>query len=152
MAKRHRDQEDSWDEAGLAEPDEPQVVDPEHELPGSVYMVPDRVWGFQALGREDHPGACARCDVGLRQVWMFKGTDPASARLDRYSVLLVEPSAENGLHKTTAFALEPRQVRLHKVLLLHRSTRRLGRLEPAELQSLQAELLRSFTAGPPAGP
>lgn len=147
MAKRDWDRENVRGEAGPAEDDQPQVLDPENELPGSVYMVPDRVWRFQAFGREDHPGACARCDVRLRQAWMFKGTDPASVRLDRYSVLLVEPSPENGLSKTTAFALEPRQVRLHKVLLLHRSTRRLGRLEPGQLESLQAELLRFFTAG-----
>lgn len=39
------------------------IPDPGTELPGTIYAVPDRWWGFHAVGREDHPGACIHCSV-----------------------------------------------------------------------------------------
>jgi hypothetical protein len=92
-------------------------------------MVPDRLWNFQAPGRDHHPGACVRCDVVARLAFLCKGTDVGSARPDRYLYVTVEPSPGNGLSKPTAFALDPRRVRLHVLRCLHQGKELIGRLE-----------------------
>jgi hypothetical protein len=120
------DEDDYWEDTDET-PDSQVPV--EEALQKSVYMVPDPFWGFEVFGRIEHPGVCVRCDLPNRQAFLNKGTDPRSARTDRYLVLSVEPSAENGLRKPTAFALDPRAVRLHKLLNLHKSPGPCGRLE-----------------------
>jgi hypothetical protein len=121
----HWDDDEFWDDAE----ESPPQVSVTAELEGSVYMVADRLWGFHAEGREHHPGACVRCDVAARLAFLLKGTDLASARSGRFLYVNVEPSPENGLSKTTAFALDPRRIRLHVLRNLHRGQEWLGRLE-----------------------
>jgi ECF sigma factor len=112
------------------EPSHPLPAVPvEQELEGSVYMVPDTLWEIFAPDRDDHPGVCVRCHLPARLAFLNKGTDPAFARPHLYLVVYIDPTPENGLGKRTAFALDPRRVRLHRLLTLHDSPRRLGRLE-----------------------
>jgi hypothetical protein len=118
--------DDFWDDR--REPDLEQVP-VEKELEGSVYMIPDQLWGFHAKGRQDHPGACVHCDLSARLSFLNKGTDLHSARLDRFALVIVESSTNNGLAKPTAFALDPRRMRLHKLLTFHEGKEWLGRLE-----------------------
>lgn len=106
-----------------------EQVSIEKELPGSVYMIPDRLWAIQAKGREDHPGACVHCDLSARLSFLNKGTDVYSARKGRFLLVIVVPSAKNGLGKPTAFALDPRRIRMHKLLTFHQGKEWLGRLE-----------------------
>jgi hypothetical protein len=120
--------------------DEPESLleEPTTEaLEGTVYMVPDPCWGFHIPHREDHPGACVCCDLGSRLTFLNKGTDPKAARGDRYLILVIEPTPENGLSKPTAFALDPRPIRLHRLLTLHHSPRRLGRLETHQFLTMR---------------
>jgi hypothetical protein len=128
--------DDFWDDL---EPDPDSQVPVESELEGCVYMVPDRVWGFEAPDREDHPGACVECALIARLTFLNKGTDVRSARTDRYLVVIVEPSTQNKLQKTTAFALDPRRIRLHVLLNLHRSSRLLGQLEEVYFRPMREQ-------------
>jgi hypothetical protein len=127
----------------------PEVVevDPGTDLPGSIYMVPDKFWGFEAVGRIDHPGACVFCDVSGGSATLVKGTDLVSARPARTEILVVDPSPANGLLKPTAFAIAPRLFRIRRVALLH-INRRLGALETDHLAYLRAQLLRLFPEEP----
>jgi hypothetical protein len=134
--------DDDWDDGR----DEPPAVPVEEALPGSVYFVPDEVWGFEALHRLDHPGVCVGCDVPRRWGWLYKGTDARAAVAARYDALVVPPSPENGLGKPTAFALEPRAVRLHKVLTWHVSSRRLGQLEDEYFRPMRVHFLAIIEA------
>jgi hypothetical protein len=124
-------------------------VDPGKDLPGSIYMVPDKFWGFEAVGRIDHPGACVFCDVSGGSATLVKGTDLFSARGGRHEILIVDPSAGNGLLKPTAFAIAPRLFKIRRVALLH-FDRRLGALETEHLTYLQEQLLRLFPEEPEA--
>ena len=45
------------------------------ELEGSMYMLPDRAWGFRAEGREDHPGACVSRDKAAATNWAAREKD-----------------------------------------------------------------------------
>lgn len=119
------EEDEFWDDADEPPPQVPVAG----ELEGSVYMVPDRLWGFRAEGREHHPGACVRCDVPARLAFLFKGTDLASARPSRFLYVNVEPSPQNGLDKPTAFAIDPRRIRLHVLRNLHQGRECIGRLE-----------------------
>lgn len=126
-----------WDESVyMAE------IDVEMELPGSVYMVPDKFWGFQAIGRDDHPGACTRCDAAAALAILVKGSDIAGLR-GLHGYLVIGPTRDNGLKKPTAFALQPRPFRLRRVLLMH-PNRRIGQLDADDALRLQRELERLF--------
>src|SRR5436190_23771109 len=92
-------------------------VDPGKDLPGSIYMVPDKFCGFEAVGRIDHPGACVFCDVPGGSATLVKGTDLFAARPGRHEVLVVDPSSDNGLRKATAFAIVPRRFKLRRLAL-----------------------------------
>jgi hypothetical protein len=127
------DDDEYWDDAEESPPLVPVVL----ELEGSVYMVPDRIWGIQAEGREDHPGACVRCDLVARLTFLNKGTDVRSARPSRFLYVTVEPSPQNGLSKPTAFALDPRRVRLHVLRCLHQGREWLGRLEDHHFRAMR---------------
>ena len=119
------DDDDYWDD----EEEPPPQVPVAEELERSVYMVPDQLWGFRAEGREDHPGACVRCDVAARLTFLNKGTDAECMRPDRFVYETVQPSTQNGLSKPTAFALDPQRIRLHKLRNLHQGREWLGCLD-----------------------
>jgi hypothetical protein len=136
------------DRLRLEDRDLPEIVevDPGRDLPGSIYMVPDKFWGFEAVGRFDHPGACVFCDPSGNAT-LVKGTDLISARPGLQGLLIIEPSPGNGLRKPTAFAIAPRRFKSRRVALLH-FDRRLGSLEAEELHYLQEQILRLFPEEP----
>jgi len=113
----------------------------EDELPGSIYYVPHAVWNFPTRQPKDRPGVCVACDVPARWAWLCRGIDAASPVLRTHDAVLVPPSAPNGLEKLTAFLVEPSGVRLHRLLTLHDSPRRIGRLEDEYLLSLRQRFL-----------
>jgi hypothetical protein len=129
-----REKEDS-------EPAEP-LVPPravEQELEGSVYDIPDDLWGFEAVFRSWHPGVCVRLDITAEVGFCYKGTDARRVR-KRFRIILVEPSQQNGLKKTTAFALEPHRIPERRLREIHNSDSWRGVLERETLQLLQADL------------
>lgn len=143
------DDDDFWDD----EPETtPEQVSIQKELEGSVYMIPDPLWRIKARDREDHPGACVHCALSARLCFLNKGTDVQSARRDRFLVVTVEPSAKNGLTKPTAFALDPRPIRLHKVLTFHRGKEWLGRLEEEYFRPMREHFETLSQFGGRSGP
>lgn len=132
-------------------PDEPEPpepaprLDPERDLPGAVFMVPNRHWGFESTTSADHPGACIHYQTALRSAILLKGTDAEKVH-PREPHYYVAATHENGLHKLTAFELTPRYFRLHRVGLLY-PERHLGRLDEATLHALCEELARLHPEG-----
>jgi hypothetical protein len=121
--------------------DPPQrPFDPELELAGAVFMVPNRHWGFGSLTSDDHPGACVQHRSGAREGTLVKGTDADNVRNSR-KYYCVSPTAENGLRKHTGFELLPRYFRWHR-LRLYYPERYLGRLDSSVLHGLCTELGR----------
>lgn len=118
--------------------------DPEARLPGAVFFVPDKMWGFKAVGREDHPGACIFCSTEKREALLSKGTSVGSGAARRLEhPYLIGPDPTNGLTKETAFDLVPKRFRLQRVLLME-PERKLGQLDPVDLKIMQDEYLRIF--------
>jgi hypothetical protein len=118
-----------------------QPLDLVRDLPGIVFMVPNRQWAFFNRNFVDHPGACVHSRPEQHHAVLVKGTDADKVpRRTRYDHYLVSPTRTNGLEKQTAFKLAPRYLRLHKVRLLD-PERCLGRLDDAELR---APLARAF--------
>jgi len=117
---------------------------------GVLLAVPDKYWGFRALGRSDHPGLMIG-EIGgagdSRHLFAFKGTH-AEGAMRFYNQLLVAPDAENGLTKETVFLLEPRRLPRRAALLMH-ADRRMGRLCAEDESRLASELLRIL--GPDTG-
>ena len=125
----------------------PKPVPSDTALPGMVFAVPDRLWGFEAVGREDHPGICTAARPETRQATLVKGQDAATDRGPHRTRFVVEPSLMNGLRKTTSFELVPRTMSLHRVRLLF-PDRRMGKLEPNLFAKLRRRLINLF---PPCG-
>jgi len=114
---------------------------------GLVLAVPDKFWGFEALGRADHPGAMVREVGDGRHLLAFKGTHAEGAR-HTFNHLEVQPDDANGLSKATLFLLEPRRLKLRAARLLC-GERRMGRLGDDDRARFAAELLRVL--GPETG-
>jgi hypothetical protein len=108
-------------------------------LPASVFAVPDKFWGFQAVGRVDHPGVCVDCQPAVSTARLVRGRDAATYRGSRLHVLIVRPTRRNGLTKPTAFELVPRAMSLRRVRLLYPS-RYMGRLDDDDFQRLRQRL------------
>jgi len=112
----------------------------EHDLAnhwtGSIYAVPDKLWGFELVVPGSHPGACLGGDE--RTAIFLQGTDVENdwGRRGRTRVL---PSASNGLRKETSFRLAPRRLRWRRACLLH-PERHLGKLDADDLLRLRTEL------------
>lgn len=120
-----------------------QLDNSEQSYRGSVYRVPDGWWGFDAVGRKEHPGACTAVNVEAGQAVLLKGTDARNVRGNSSRHVILQPTDSNGLLKPTAFALEPRTFRLHRVTLLHHE-RQMGRLDVSELDLLDQKLREAF--------
>lgn len=114
------------------------------ELLGSLFSIPDRWWGFEAVGRVEHPGACVGFSKNGYKVSMLKGTDPRSARFHEVSIV-IDQDESNGLKKPTAFSIKPHYFSASRMKLL--DDRHIGRLTPTDLQRLQSELVRLFGPG-----
>lgn len=120
--------------------DEHLGFDEDRDLPGAVFMVPNRRWGFEVVSAEDHPGACLHYSHARRSGQMLQGTD---ASMIRSEILyhIIEPNSENGLKKPTAFKLAPRYIRRHN-LITFIPQRIMGRLSESQLLALRNELAR----------
>jgi hypothetical protein len=116
-------------------------LDPDHDLPGAVFMVPNEQWEIDSTTSTDHPGACVHYQERPGSAILVKGTDAVHVR-NAPGYYVVEPTPENGLDKPTAFELMPRYFRLHKVRLFY-PQRYLGRLDDATLFALFDELARA---------
>ena len=121
----------------------PKPVPSDTALPGTVFAVPDRLWGFEADGRKDHPGICTAARPGTIHATLVKGQDAATDRNPHQTRFVVEPSQMNGLRKTTSFELVPRIKSLRRVRDLF-PDRRMGKLEPATFGKLRRRLAQLF--------
>ena len=130
----HRLEED--DEGPVSQP-LPRPIG--EQLEGSIYAIPDSDWGFIADFRTWHPGVCARCDLAAKVTFCFKGTDARRMR-SRYTVLVVHPTVDNRLRKSTAFSKGPIRIKLETLIHLHNETGYLGEIELPQLYLLQQEL------------
>ena len=111
------------------------------DLVGNLYRFPDKWWGFEAFGRDDHPGACVGYDDTGFRVTMIKGTDTRAAHYGSVTIV-VQNTTENGLLKPTAFAIKPREFSTRRVELL--TDKLIGRLSQSDLERIQSELIRLF--------
>jgi hypothetical protein len=102
--------------------------------------VPDKVWGFEAVGRVEHPGACVVLNEAQRNAVFLKGGSSPSRHC---ACMSVEPTAHSGLKKRTWFELAPRVLPLRRAVLLHHD-RRLGALTRDEHIFALKELHRLF--------
>jgi hypothetical protein len=128
----------------------PEPMPSDNELPGTVFAVPDRHWGFVAVGREDHPGICTEAQPETILAFLVKGRDAATDRGSLRTRFVVDPSQLNGLRKTTSFDLVPYRMSLRRVRLLF-PNRRMGILEPvpfAELRRRMVQLFPTKVSGP----
>jgi hypothetical protein len=116
------------------------TLDPERDLPGAIYMVPNEQWEIDSDSSEDHPGACAIYQERTHSAILIKGTDADNLR-DLRGYYVVSPTPENGLYKRTAFELVPRYFRLHKVRVFY-PERYLGQLDETTLFALCHEMAR----------
>ncbi len=139
------DDEDYWDDADFATPQPPPQRPIQQELEGSIYAIPDPLWGFTVPDRAWHPGVCVHCDLTAGLTFCSKGTDARRARLDRFPMVVVEPSPQNGLEKPTAFALDPRRIALNVLRKIHNADGWCGTLEAEPLGRLQLHLQRFLT-------
>ena len=125
----------------------PKPVPSDIALPGMVFAVPDQLWGFEAVGREDHPGICTAARPETGHATIVKGRDAATDRGPHQTRFVVEPSLMNGFRKTTSFELSPRIKPLHHVRALF-PDHRMGKLEPVTFAKLRRRLIKLF---PPYG-
>jgi hypothetical protein len=126
------------------EEDEPaptSTLDPDRDLPGCIFMVPNEQWDIESATSTDHPGACVHYQEASHSAILVKGTDVENLR-DLRGYRIVVPAANNGLSRPTAFELVPRYFRLHKIRVLY-PERHLGTLDEATLFALCEELARA---------
>jgi hypothetical protein len=143
LTGRDRARRTRWpDEPERPEPPPVTTLEPLEDLPGAVFMVPNAQWGFASPTSEDHPGACLVFQPHDHSAVLLQGTDAVRVNGDPGYYVVAATSA-NGLLKATAFRLEPRYFRLHKVRLFY-PERYLGRLDHGVLLALCEELARLY--------
>ncbi len=113
------------------------------DLLGCVFAVPDKWWGFEAEGRDHHPGACVQERPAKRDFVFLKGTGAENKSTYRKNEMIVTATEDNGLAKLTLFSLKPWPFREHKVRNLV-PERVMGRLSEIDLKRLQTEMIRQF--------
>jgi len=119
------------------------IVITDKDLVGSIYSIKDGFWKFQHSGRENHPGACL--DVKSTQAYLVHGTDSNSATAHGSKVsYIVEPDAQNGLTKKTAFILELYSISRRKLLFYH-IDRKIGCLDGKALFEMK-RIARIYTS------
>lgn len=131
------------DDSGPSDPPpELHSCEPAVDLPGVVFMVPNRHWGFKSISADDHPGVCLEYleeeNLGL----LLQGTD-ANHITSHSEYYFVEPTTENGLTKKTAFRLVVRFFRWHR-LRLYFPERYMGRLDEQTLLALRKEIAQLY--------
>jgi hypothetical protein len=103
MPDRYSDPHESLDPP---DPPEPFDFEPTRDLPGAVFMIPNRHWGFEVVSAVDHPGTCLHYSQTRHDGLLLQGTD-ANNVLRSHGYYVVMPTAENGLQIPTAFRLTP---------------------------------------------
>lgn len=133
-----RDHEDRNQESGagrkhnepLARPQNPDGV-----VFGDVLQIPDAIWGFVTIGRvhDTHPGVCIKqASEEENKVQFLQGRGAENINpYYRSEYVLFEASESSGLTKLTAFRLELKLLRFHKVRSLY-PQQRLGRFDTGE--------------------
>jgi hypothetical protein len=115
----------------------PPPSDPASEMPGDVMLTPDRMFGFEAVGRTDHPGACVYVMPDTGRVAMSKGTDGDKLNWRyRAHYVLVEANEAFGLSKLTAFSTRTKHIKIGRIMLFY-PERHIGRLDDAIVRELQ---------------
>lgn len=115
----------------------PPPADPASEMPGDVMLTPDYLYGFEAVDRTEHPGACVYVTPDLQLVAMSKGTDGHNLNWKyRANYVLVEPDEAFGLSKLTAFSTQTRRLKIRKIMMLY-PERHIGRLSDEILRKLR---------------
>jgi hypothetical protein len=110
---------------------------------GCVLYVKDTAWGFEAVGRSDHPGIVLWLSEDERYCTLLKGTDAEHVR-DRWGTYIIEPDELNGLVKPTAFRLEPRVMTRRLIMLMLESPRWVGRVDDQHLDEMRRRVARAF--------
>lgn len=110
---------------------------------GRIFAVPDKWWGFSAVGRDEHPGACVQQSPVTSDWILLKGTGAENKDRIRPTEMLVSPSEKNCFLKDTVFDLKPRPFRSHKLRNLVRD-RLKGELDQEDLVRLQSGMVRQF--------
>jgi hypothetical protein len=124
---------------------ESETMTESDNLLGTVFAVPDKWWGFEAEGREVHPGACVVERESMSEVDLLKGTGAENKDRYRPTEMIIVPTEMNGLEKLTLFSLKPRPFRMHKIRNLLEDNI-MGHLSKDDLQKLQTAMLRLFGA------
>lgn len=127
-----------------------QPIPAEEGLEASVYRIPTVLWWFDAPNRRDRPGLCVRCDLTERIAVLCPGRDPGS-RYSQGTVVLVDPTPENGLTKRTAFAMTPWTIDLRMLQLIHNDGQRMGRLAADVFDEILVHLAELWDSAPGDG-
>src|SRR5262249_53703370 len=90
------------------------TLDPDRDLPGCIFMVPNEQWDIESATSTDHPGACVHYQEASHSAILVKSTDVENLR-DLRGYRVVVPAAVRGLARPPAFELVPRSVRLQKI-------------------------------------
>lgn len=132
------------DVAGAPSPEVPPVklADAVVDLPGMIFMVPNKFWGFYSPTSEDHPGVCTSTDLEGRSAVLLKGTDRRKTQFRRQYYYVI-PSRRNGMDKSCAFELAPLNFPIGRVLMM-RPERVMGVLDDDDLKGIRAALERLF--------
>ena len=115
------------------------------DVVGTVLAVPDKWWGFEAVGRDHHPGACVLERPATQEFCLLKGTGAENRRKYHSAEVVIASTDTNGLKKSTLFSLRPWPFRLHKISNLL-PDRVMGRLSDDDLRKLQAAMFRLLRA------
>tara|TARA_Y100001960_G_C14659553_1_gene820062 strand:+ start:541 stop:948 length:408 start_codon:yes stop_codon:yes gene_type:complete len=118
-----------------------QAIDSTYELAGQLLWVPDRQWGFSAVGREDHPGLCCGTANLQKPVIMLRGTSSLPPKRYENVNWIMEPNAENGLNKTTSFRLEPKPFKRRRIEILI-DNRHIGSIPKDDLEAINQRLVQ----------
>lgn len=106
------------------------------DIEGVVFQVPDDWWGFAAVGRDDHPGACVHRSPTLDEAVVLRGKSMPPPLPYRNLWVEIEADSGNGLDHRTFFDTTSRRLPVKRVLLLYPERTR-GRLSSVDLEKLR---------------
>ncbi len=124
----------AWDE-GWEEPEPtPAGIDAQ---PGMVLRVPNKLWGFDTVRNDEHPGVVSGRPFRARLIPLHKGVSYKARGKYGGAYVVVAPSRQNGLRNPTMFDREPTELHDNRVReLLMDGARGLGWLETEKCAEL----------------